>query len=444
MHGDAAFAGQGIVAETFGCPHLKGYRTGGTIHFIINNQIGFTTSPQFARSSPYPTDVAKMASGADLPRQRRRSRSGDLRVRKLAVEYRQTFGRDVVIDMWCYRRFGHNEGDEPKFTQPLMYDEDRQAPQGQREIYSAKLIREGVIEEGFADGLIAEFTDHLEEGEFAAAKSYKANQADWLGRPLGGHEQAGGPTMTARRNVETASRRTCSRRSARTLTTVPDDFNDPPQAGPRAQGQGADMFESGEGIDWATARRWPSARSCRGHAGAPVGPGRGAAPSRQRHAVLVDQKDEHKYIPLNHRRAAQASSRSMTARCPKAGVLGFEYGFALADPDAGDVGSAVRRFRQRRADHHRPVHRRGEVKWLRANGLVMLLPHGYEGPGPRAHSRPGSSASCSSARGQHPGLQHHHAGELLPRAAPPDAARLPQAAGDHDAQEPAAPSAGQV
>ena len=178
LHGDAAFAGQGIVWECLGFSGVRGYNTGGCLHFVINNQIGFTTSPQFARSSPYPSDVAKGVQAPIL------HVNGDdpeavTFACKLAIEYRQTFGRDIVIDMWCYRRFGHNEGDEPKFTQPLMYDEIRQHPKVS-ELYSKRLEEEGVIEKGYADGLCAEFTAHLEK-EFAAAKDYKPDQADWFG-----------------------------------------------------------------------------------------------------------------------------------------------------------------------------------------------------------------------------------------------------------------------
>ena len=177
IHGDAAFAGQGIIAECFGFSGVPGYNTGGTIHFIVNNQVGFTTSPQFARSSPYPSDIARTVQAPIL------HVNGDdpeavTFAAKLAVEYRQRFNRDVVIDMWCYRRFGHNEADEPAFTQPLMYAEIRKhAPVS--DLYAARLLREGVIDAAFVDANRAEYIARL-EGDFEVASGYRPNKADWF------------------------------------------------------------------------------------------------------------------------------------------------------------------------------------------------------------------------------------------------------------------------
>src|SRR5215218_6088096 len=177
LHGDAAFAGQGIVAECFGFSGLPGYATGGTIHFIINNQVGFTTSPQFARSSPYPSDIAKSVQAPIL------HVNGDdpeavTFACKLAIEFRQQFNRDIVIDMWCYRRFGHNEGDEPSFTQPLMYAAIKQHPPIS-ELYGQRLIGEGVIDEAWINRAIDDYVAYL-EGEFQAAATYIPNKADWF------------------------------------------------------------------------------------------------------------------------------------------------------------------------------------------------------------------------------------------------------------------------
>jgi 2-oxoglutarate dehydrogenase E1 component len=177
IHGDAAFAGQGVVAECLGLSGLKGHTTGGSLHFIINNQIGFTTYPRFSRSSPYPSDVAKMIE-APIFHVNGDDPEAVVFAVKVAVEFRQTFHKPVVIDMFCYRRFGHNEGDEPSFTQPLMYKKIRQQPTT-LEIYSKKLIAEGVVTEGEVDKMKADWRARL-EAEFEAGQVYKPNKADWL------------------------------------------------------------------------------------------------------------------------------------------------------------------------------------------------------------------------------------------------------------------------
>ena len=381
LHGDAAFAGQGIVWECLGFSGVRGYNTGGCLHFVINNQIGFTTSPQFARSSPYPSDVAKGVQAPIL------HVNGDdpeavTFACKLAVEYRQTFGRDIVIDMWCYRRFGHNEGDEPKFTQPLMYDEIRQHPKVS-EIYSARLEEEGVIEKGFADGLSAEFIDHLEQ-EFEAAKDYKPDQADWFGGRWSGMNKPADPE-TARRNVETALEKKLFDSLGRTLTSVPDDLTIHKTLG-RVLKAKEEMFSSGEGFDWATAEALAFGSLVTEGFGVRLsGQDSGRGTFSQRHAVWVDQKDERKYIPLTT--LPHGKFEVYDSPLSEYGVLGFEYGFAMADPKSlvmweaqfGDFGNGA----QIVIDQFIAA---GEVKWLRANGLVLLLPHGYEGQGPEHSS----------------------------------------------------------
>ncbi|MCX7677365.1 MAG: thiamine pyrophosphate-dependent enzyme, partial [Alteraurantiacibacter sp.] len=248
LHGDAAFAGQGVVWECLGLSGVRGYNTGGCLHFIINNQIGFTTSPKFARSSPYPSDVAKGVQAPIL------HVNGDdpeavTFACKLAIEYRQKFKRDIVIDMWCYRRFGHNEGDEPSFTQPLMYERIRQHPRVS-EIYAARLQDEGVIDSAYADQLRADFVRVL-EAEFEAGKSYKPNEADWFaGRWSGLHKPA--DPETARRNVDTAISPKLMESLGRTLTTVPDDLNIHKTL-QRVLEAKKEMFATGKGFDWATA-----------------------------------------------------------------------------------------------------------------------------------------------------------------------------------------------
>ena len=381
IHGDAAFAGQGIVWECFGLSGVRGYNTGGCIHFVINNQIGFTTSPQFARSSPYPSDVAKGVQAPIL------HVDGDdpeavTFACKLAIEYRQRFKRDIVIDMWCYRRFGHNEGDEPSFTQPLMYDAIRQHPRVS-ELYSERLRAEGVIEEGTAPAMRDEFTRHLEE-EFAGGTSYKPNEADWFaGRWSGLHKPA--DPETARRNVETAIDRKLFDSLGRTLTTVPEHLavHKTLQRVLDAKGQ---MFASGEGFDWATAEALAFGSLVTEGFGVRLsGQDSGRGTFSQRHAIWIDQQNEDKYIPLAT--LPHGKFEVYDSVLSEFGVLGFEYGFALADPKTlvmweaqfGDFANGAQVI----IDQFIAA---GEAKWLRASGLVMLLPHGFEGQGPEHSS----------------------------------------------------------
>ena len=381
IHGDAAFAGQGIVWECLGFSGVRGYNTGGCIHFVINNQIGFTTSPQFARSSPYPSDVAKGVQAPIL------HVNGDdpeavTFACKLAIEYRQHFGRDIVIDMWCYRRFGHNEGDEPSFTQPLMYDRIRKHPKVS-EIYSKRLREEGVIDADYTDGLIAEFTATLDE-DFAAAESYKPNEADWFGGRWAGLNKPVDPE-TARRNVDTAIERKLFDSLGRTLTTVPDDLTVHKTLN-RVLEAKREMFDKGKGFDWATGEALAFGSLVTEGFGVRLsGQDSGRGTFSQRHAMWIDQRDERKYIPL----ATLPHGKFEVYDSPLSeyGVLGFEYGFAMADPKSlvmweaqfGDFANGA----QIMIDQFIAS---GEVKWLRANGLVLLLPHGYEGQGPEHSS----------------------------------------------------------
>jgi 2-oxoglutarate dehydrogenase E1 component len=381
LHGDAAFAGQGIVSECFGFSGIPGYNTGGSIHFVINNQVGFTTSPQFGRSSPYPSDVAKAVQAPIL------HVNGDdpeavTFACKLAIEYRQQFNRDIVIDMWCYRRFGHNEGDEPSFTQPLMYKEIRShAPIS--EIYGARLEQEGVIGKGWVDGEIAAFTTLL-EGEFEAANSYLPNKADWfegawsgLGRP----DEA----ITERRNVATGCPEATVREIGAILTTIPADVA-VHKTLVRIIDAKREMFESGEGIDWATAEALAFGTLLReGHPVRLSGQDSGRGTFSQRHSVWVDQNNGAKYIPLTKVGPARFEVRD--SPLSEFGVLGFEYGWSIADPQTlvlweaqfGDFVNGAQVI----IDQFIAA---GEAKWLRASGLVLLLPHGYEGQGPEHSS----------------------------------------------------------
>ena len=381
LHGDAAFAGQGIVAECLGFSGIPGYATGGCLHFIINNQVGFTTSPQFARSSPYPSDVAKGVQAPIL------HVNGDdpeavTFACKLAIEYRQKFNRDIVIDMWCYRRFGHNEGDEPSFTQPVMYKEIRQHPHIS-EIYAGRLEREGVIDKGWLDSEVASFTALLET-EFEAAKSYLPNKADWfegkwsgLGRPQS--------AITERRNVATGVVEDLVREIGRVLTTVPDDVAVHKTLVRIIDARRA-MFESGEGFDWATAEALAFGTLLReGHPVRLSGQDSARGTFSQRHSVWVDQNSGAKFIPLTTIGPARFEVRD--SPLSEFGVMGFEYGYSLADPQTlvlweaqfGDFANGA----QVMIDQFLAA---GEAKWLRASGLVLLLPHGYEGQGPEHSS----------------------------------------------------------
>jgi len=381
IHGDAAFAGQGIVWECFGFSGVKGYNTGGCIHFIINNQIGFTTSPQYSRGSPYPSDVAKGVQAPIL------HVNGDdpeavTFACKLAVDYRQTFHRDIVIDMWCYRRFGHNEGDEPGFTQPLMYKAIRQHPPVS-EVYAARLAQEGVIDDGFAAEATKVFTDHLEE-EFEAAKTYKSNHADWFaGRWSGLHQPA--DIETARKNVETAIEKKLFDSLGRTLTTIPEGHN-VHKTLQRIIEAKAQMFKTGEGFDWATgeALAFGSLLS-EGYGVRLSGQDSGRGTFSHRHSVWLDQETEKRFIPLST--IPHGTFEVLDSPLSEYGVLGFEYGYAMADPKSlviweaqfGDFANGA----QIMIDQYVSS---SESKWLRANGIVMLLPHGYEGQGPEHSS----------------------------------------------------------
>ncbi len=381
IHGDAAFAGQGIVWECLGFSGIRGYNTGGCVHFIINNQVGFTTSPQFARSSPYPSDVAK---GVQAPVFHVNGDDPEAVTfaTKMAMEFRQKFQRDIVIDMWCYRRFGHNEGDEPSFTQPLMYDIIRKHP-GVSSVYGNRLIKEGVIDQPWIDENVKQLTLRL-EGEFEAGASYKPNKADWFGGRWTG---LSAPTdgASARRNVETGLSQKLFDSLGRTLTTVPESVKIHKTLA-RVLDAKREMFKSGKGFDWATGEALAfGGLLSEGYGVRLSGQDSGRGTFSQRHAVWVDQTDEHKYVPLQE--IEHGNFEVLDSPLSEYGVLGFEYGYALADPKTlvlweaqfGDFVNGA----QIMIDQFITS---GESKWLRANGLVMLLPHGYEGQGPEHSS----------------------------------------------------------
>ncbi|WMT88994.1 2-oxoglutarate dehydrogenase E1 component [Pelagibacterium sp. H642] len=381
LHGDAAFAGQGVVAECFGLSGLKGHRTGGSIHFVINNQIGFTTSPHFSRSSPYPTDVAKMIEAPVF------HCNGDdpeavVYAAKIATEFRQKFGRPVVIDMFCYRRFGHNEGDEPSFTQPLMY----KAIRGHKttlEIYGHKLIDEGVVSAEEFEQLKADWRTRL-EGEFEAGQDYRPNKADWLDGAWKNIKLAevDGP----RRGVTGVEIEKLTGLGEK-LCAVPQGFH-VHRTVQRFLDNRKKIITEGEGIDWATAEALAFATLLdEGHPVRLSGQDVERGTFSQRHSVLYDQENESTHTPLNNLADGQARYEVINSMLSEEAVLGFEYGYSLAEPNAltiweaqfGDFVNGA----QVVIDQFIAA---GERKWLRMSGLVMLLPHGYEGQGPEHSS----------------------------------------------------------
>ena len=380
MHGDAAFAGQGVVSEVFGYSDLRGYRTGGTIHIIVNNQIGFTTAPMFSRSSPYPSDVAK---GVQAPVFHVNGDDPEavVHIARLATEFRQKFQRDVVIDMFCYRRHGHNEGDEPAFTQPIMYRRIAQHPTA-RQIYSRSLVESGLVQQDDADQMVSSFHDHLDK-DFAASKSYKPNKADWLEGHWKGLKTAGSGARRGMTAVKAADLKTVGQ----ALTTVPEDFNTHRTVA-RLLKRKQEALETGEGIDWATAEALSFGTLMLD--GFPVrlsGQDSQRGTFSQRHAVFIDQNDESKYIPLANISGDQAPFEVVDSSLSEMGVLGFEYGFSQAEPNAlvlweaqfGDFANGAQVIIDQFIAS-------GESKWLRMSGLVMLLPHGFEGQGPEHSS----------------------------------------------------------
>jgi len=380
LHGDAAFAGQGIVAECFGLSGLRGHKTGGTIHIVVNNQIGFTTAPHNSRSSPYPTDIALMVE-APIFHVNGDDPEAVVHAAKVATEFRQKFGRDVVIDMFCYRRFGHNEGDEPMFTQPLMYQRIKKH-KTTLQLYTERLVADGLIPEGEIEDMKAAFQARLNE-EFDSAPDYRPNKADWLdGRWAGlgredGEYQRGATAVPA----------DTLRRIGMALSEIPDSVH-PHRTVKRLFENRRAMVESGEGIDWAMAEALAFGSLLNeGYPVRLVGEDSTRGTFSQRHSAIVDQLTEERYFPLNHIREGQAHYEVVDSMLSEYAVLGYEYGYSLAEPNAlvlweaqfGDFANGAQILIDQFVSS-------GESKWLRMSGLVMLLPHGYEGQGPEHSS----------------------------------------------------------
>ena len=380
IHGDAAFAGQGVVAECFALMGLKGYRTGGTMHFVVNNQIGFTTSPRNSRSSPYPSDVALMVQ-APIFHVNGDDPEAVVFAAKVATEFRQKFHKDVVVDMFCYRRFGHNEGDDPTFTQPLMYSKIR-ALKSTREIYSERLIAEGVIDQAAVDAEVARFEAFL-DAEFEAGKTFEAHKADWMDGQWQGIGQPDGEERRGETSVPAAKLADLGHK----LTTIPNSV-DMHKTLKRVIDGRREMITTGENIDWATAESLAFGSLL--DEGFPVrlsGQDSVRGTFSQRHSGIIDQTTEARYVPLNNIRNGQAEFEVIDSALSEEAVLGFEYGYAVTDPNTlvmweaqfGDFVNGAQVVIDQFISS-------GERKWLRMCGLTMLLPHGYEGQGPEHSS----------------------------------------------------------
>ena len=381
LHGDAAFAGQGLVAETLLFVDLDGYRDGGCIHLIVNNQIGFTANPVEARSGPYCSDVAKMIQAPIL------HVNGDdpeavVHATDIAIRFRQAFKRDVVIDLYCYRRFGHNEGDEPAFTQPLMYRAIASHPTT-REIYANRLVESELITREEADGMVTASLECLQYA-FDESANFKPAKPEWLEGHWSGLEPVRG--FDARRGV-TETDPNVLQEIGRALVTVPANLRVNRKLLRQLKNR-AKMFDTGEGFDWSTAEALAfGSLLLEGHPVRLSGEDSVRGTFSQRHASWIDQEDEHEYIPLNHVRDKQEHFEVIDSPLSEFGVLGYEYGYAMAEPRAlviweaqfGDFANGAQVI----IDQFIAA---GESKWLRMSGLVMLLPHGYEGQGPEHSS----------------------------------------------------------
>ncbi|MBN9042111.1 MAG: 2-oxoglutarate dehydrogenase E1 component [Rhizobiales bacterium 62-47] len=382
MHGDAAFAGQGVVAECFGLSDLKGYRTGGSIHFIVNNQIGFTTYPRYSRSSPYPSDVAKMID-APIFHVNGDDPEAVVFAAKIAVEFRQKFHKPVVIDMFCYRRHGHNEGDEPAFTQPLMYKKIA-THASVLEVYSKRLVADGIITEGEVEKAKNDWRARL-DAELEAGSGYKPNKADWLDGKWAGFKTAGEDDDPRRgiTGVDVALLKDIGRK----ITKVPDGFR-VHRTVQRFLENRAKAIENGVGIDWATGEALAFCTlMLEGHHVRLSGQDSERGTFSQRHSVLFDQEDESRYTPFNHLGGEQGHYEVLNSMLSEEAVLGFEYGYSLAEPKAlamweaqfGDFANGAQVVFDQFISS-------GERKWLRMSGLICMLPHGYEGQGPEHSS----------------------------------------------------------
>ncbi|WP_420569481.1 2-oxoglutarate dehydrogenase E1 component [Thalassovita sp.] len=381
LHGDAAFAGQGVVAECFALSGLRGHKTGGTIHIVVNNQIGFTTAPHFSRSSPYPTDNALVVE-APIFHVNGDDPEAVVHAAKVATEFRMKFHKDVVIDMFCYRRFGHNEGDEPMFTNPIMYKNIKKH-KTTLQLYTELLVKDGLIPEGEIEDMKAAFQSHLNE-EFEAGKDYKPNKADWLD---GRWSHLDRDAEDNYQRGQTAISEDTLKEVGSALARVPDGF---PlhRTVARLLDAKAKMVETGKGYDWATAEALAfGSLLTEGYPVRLSGQDCTRGTFSQRHSGLINQETEERYYPLNNIREGQSRYEVIDSALSEYAVLGFEYGYSLAEPNAlvmweaqfGDFANGAQIMFDQFISS-------GESKWLRMSGLTVLLPHGFEGQGPEHSS----------------------------------------------------------
>jgi 2-oxoglutarate dehydrogenase E1 component len=379
IHGDAAFAGQGVVAETLNLSQLKGYRTGGTIHIIINNQIGFTTLPEDARSSVYATDVAKMIQSpifhvnGDDP-------EASLWVAKLAFEYRQKFKRDVVIDLFGYRRHGHNEGDEPGFTQPLLYEKIKNHP-SVREIYTRTLLKNKVLSKEEVDNMTDQITDELSKAFDKIKKRVIEFDSNF---PLAVSKEK----VEAVKPVEETSISTEVFDSIiEKITALPNNFTIHPKLKKFLEKR-KEIISGKVEADWAYAESIAFGSLL--YEGTPVrlsGQDSVRGTFSQRHLMLTDTQTGEEYLILNHISSDQAKIEALDSLLSEAAILGFEYGYSTADPLAlvlweaqfGDFANGAQVI----IDNFIVA---SYEKWKVPNSVVLLLPHGYEGQGPEHSS----------------------------------------------------------
>ena len=380
LHGDAAFAGQGVVAECFGLSGLVGHRTGGTIHVVVNNQIGFTTAPHFSRSSPYPTDIALMVE-APIFHVNGDDPEAVVHAAKVATEFRQKFHKDVVIDIFCYRRFGHNEGDEPMFTNPLMYNQIKRQ-KTTLSLYTERLVKDGLIPEGEVEDMKAAFQAKMSE-EFEAGKEYKPNKADWLDGRWSHLDRRGEEYQRGETSISTQTLADIGT----ALSRAPDGFRLHKTVARMLETK-KKMFAAGEGFDWATGEALAfGSLLCEGFPVRLSGQDCTRGTFSQRHSGLINQDTEERYYPLNHIRTGQKRYDVIDSMLSEYAVLGFEYGYSLAEPNAltlweaqfGDFANGAQIMFDQFISS-------GESKWLRMSGLVVLLPHGFEGQGPEHSS----------------------------------------------------------
>ncbi len=388
IHGDAAFAGQGLVAETLELSALKGYRTGGTVHVITNNQVGFTTSPPHSRSSPYSSDMAKAIQApvfhvnADDP-------EAVVWITRLAVDFQRQFAHDVVIDLVCYRRHGHNEIDEPSFTQPVMYKAIATHPSTVK-IYADHLIQSAKIEPSIVQNIISTYEGEMrQELESLSEEVTKKiiSSSDWLQGVWQHIQPPNNKNPLQDMTPETGVSQTMLKEIGNVLATIPENLivN---QRLLRLINTKKQLIDSGQNIDWATGEALAfGSLLVEGRRVRLSGQDVGRGTFSHRHSVWVDQETETKYIPLNHLNDHQTRFEVIDSPLAEASVLGFEYGVSLADPEVlvlweaqfGDFSNGAQVIIDQFIAS-------GECKWNRLSGLVMLLPHGFEGQGPEHSS----------------------------------------------------------